>query len=110
MRKLVTALTLVALTMATTPTVASASVKYGQKVFKKKMRKYCGFSGVRFARMHSQTEWEEIWYDDGIEGFKAEAKRICPRLPLKKIKDKWWKHVYEFTYEYGTGGSHVPKC
>ncbi len=110
MRKLVTALTLVALTMASTPTVASASVKKGQKIFKKKMRKYCGFSGVRFARTHSQSEWEEIWYYDGQEAFMEEAKRICPKLPLKRIKKSWWKHVYDFTYEYGTGGSHVPKC
>ncbi|HEY9190381.1 MAG TPA: hypothetical protein VIM88_05900 [Sulfurovum sp.] len=107
MRRLVTAFTLVALTMVSTPTIASASVKTGQKVFKKKMRKYCGVSGVRFARMHSQTEWEDLWYDGE---FKEETKRLCPKLPVKKIKESWWKHVYDFTYEYGTGGSHVPKC
>jgi len=107
MKKLVTAMTLVALTMVTTPTVATASVAKGQKIFKKKMRKYCGFSGVRFARMHTQDEWEELW-EDGE--FKEETKKLCPKLPLKKIKKKWWPHVYEFTYEYGAGGSHVPKC
>ncbi len=107
MKKLVTALTLVAFAMVSTPTVSEASVKKGQKIYKKKMRKYCGFSGVRFAREHTQDEWEEI-YDDGE--FQAETKRICPKLPLKKIKKSWWQHVYEFTYEYGTGGSHVPKC
>ncbi len=107
MKKLVTALTLVAFAMVSTPTVADASVKKGQKIYKKKMRKYCGFSGVRFAREHTQDEWEEI-YDDGE--FKEETKRICPKLPLKKIKRSWWDHVYEFTYEYGEGGSHVPKC
>jgi hypothetical protein len=107
MKKLVTALTLVAFTMVSTPTFATASVAKGQKIYKKKMRKYCGFSGVRFAREHTQDEWEEIW-DDGE--FKDETKKICPKLPLNKIKKSWWKHIYEFTYEYGTGGSHVPKC
>jgi hypothetical protein len=107
MKKLVTALTLVAFAMVSTPTVADASVKKGQKIYKKKMRKYCGFSGVRFAREHTQDEWEEI-YDEG--DFKEETKNICPKLPLKKIKKSWWDHVYEFTYEYGEGGSHVPKC
>lgn len=107
MRRLMAALTLVAFTMASTPTVASASVKKGQKIFKKKLRKYCGVSGVRFARMHSQDEWEEF-YEDGE--FQAETKRLCPKLPLNTIKKSWWKDIYEFTYEYGTGGSHVPKC
>ena len=56
MKKLVTALSLVAFAMVSTPTVATASVAKGQKIFKKKMRKYCGFSGVKFARMHTQDE------------------------------------------------------
>lgn len=102
-----TALTLIAFTMVSTPTIASASVAKGQKIYKKKLRKYCGFSGVRFARTHTQDEWEEI-YDDG--NFQKETKKICPKLNLKKIKASWWDHVYEFTYEYGEGGSHVPKC
>lgn len=107
MKKLMTVLMLAAFTMASTPTIVSADVVTGQKVFKKKLRKYCGFSGVRFARMHSQDEWEEI-YDNG--DFQKETKKICPRLDVKSIKASWWKSLYEFTYEYGTGGSHVPKC
>ena len=107
MKKLVTAISLVAFTMVSTPTVATASVAKGQKIFKKKMRKYCGFSGVRFARMHTQDEWEELW-DDGE--FQDETKKLCPKLNLNKIKKSWWEHIYEFTYEYGAGGSHVPKC
>lgn len=107
MKKLVTALSLVAFAMVSTPTVATASVAKGQKIYKKKMRKYCGFSGVRFARMHTQDEWEELW-DDG--DFQKETKKLCPKLDIKKIKKSWWDHIYEFTYEYGAGGSHVPKC
>lgn len=107
MKKIMTILALVAFTMVSTPTVTFASLAKGQKIFKKKLRKYCRFSGVRFAKKHTQDEWEEIW-DDGK--FRAETKRICPRLPLRKIKRSWWKHIYQFTYEYGKGGSHVPKC
>ena len=107
MKKLVTALSLVAFAMVSTPTVATASVGTGQKIFKKKMRKYCGFSGVKFARMHTQDEWEELW-EDGE--FQKETKKICPKLDVKKIKKSWWDHIYDFTYEYGAGGSHVPKC
>ena len=88
------------------PTVASAGAKKGQKIFKKKFRKKCGFSGVRFARNHTQYEWEQI-YEKGK--FKVEAKKICPRLKVEKIKSKWWNDVYKFTYKYASDGM-VPKC
>jgi len=107
MKKLVTILSLAAFAMVSTPTVASADVNKGQKIFKKKLRKYCGFSGVRFARNHTQDEWEVIYDNDE---FQAETKKICPKLPLNKIKKSWWSHLYDFTYEYGEGGSHVPHC
>ncbi len=88
------------------PTCTFANAKKGQKIFKRKFRKKCGFSGVRFARNHTQDEWEEIW-EEGR--FPEEAKRICPRLKLKKIKKSWWKHVYDFSYKYAKDGV-VPKC
>jgi len=107
MKKMMTIFALVAFTMVSTPTISQASLKKGQRIFKKKLRKYCRFSGVKFAKKHTQDEWEEIW-DEGL--FKKETKKICPRLNLRRIKRHWWKHIYEFTYEYGKGGSHVPKC
>jgi len=92
----------------TVPTVSmgGANAKKGQKIFKKKFRKACGFSGVRFSRNHTQAEWEEI-YEKGK--FKDEAKKICPKLNLKKIKKSWWPSVYEFSYKYASDGV-VPKC
>ncbi|RRS30061.1 MAG: hypothetical protein P794_08910 [Epsilonproteobacteria bacterium (ex Lamellibrachia satsuma)] len=106
MRKIFTILGLSFLVAASMPSVASANAKRGQKLFKKKFRKKCGFSGVRFARNHTQDEWEEI-YDEGK--FQDEAKKICPRLKLKKIKPAWWKHVYDFSEKYASDGI-VPKC
>ena len=79
----------------------------GQKIFKKKLRRYCRFSGVRFARYHTQDEWEEIW-DEGR--FAQETKKICPRLDITRIKKSWWRPVYEFTHEYARGSGHVPHC
>jgi hypothetical protein len=106
MKKMLTILALAFFVAAAMPTVASAGAKKGQKIFKKKFRKKCGFSGVRFARNHTQAQWEEI-YDDGK--FKAEAKKICPRLNTKKIKKSWWKDVYQFSKKYASDGV-VPKC
>jgi hypothetical protein len=101
-----TIVAIVALALVSTPTTASAGVEKGQKIFKKKFRKYCRFSGVKFARHHTRAEWEEI-YDN--EEFQDEAKKICPRLKLNKIKDSWWEDVYEFSYKYASDGV-VPKC
>ena len=106
MKKMLTVVALALFVASAIPTTAMANPKKGQKIFKKKFRKKCGFSGVRFARNHTQAEWEEIW-DEGK--FQQEAKKICPRLKLKKIKKKWWKHVYDFSYKYASDGV-VPKC
>ena len=97
---------LIMFSVASMPTVACAGAQKGQNIFKKEFRKKCRFSGVRFARNHTQSEWEEI-YDNG--SFPQEAKKICPRLNLKKIKASWWEHVYEFSFKYARDGV-VPKC
>ena len=113
MKKIMTLFTLIAFIIVSMPTQANAiskrekQIKIGQKIFKKKLRKYCRFSGVRFAKKHTQDEWEEIWDE---RQFRKETKKICPRLKLRKIKRAYWKYIYRFTYEYGEGGSHVPKC
>jgi len=88
------------------PDVTYANAALGQKIFKKKFRKKCGFSGVRFARNHTSSEWEEI-YEKGK--FKEEVKKICPRLKFKKIKPTWWEHVNDFAVKYAKDGM-VPKC
>jgi hypothetical protein len=106
MKKLLMILGLVFFVIATVPTIATAGAKKGQKLFKKKFRKKCGFSGVRFARSHTQHEWENI-YQAGK--FPAEVKKICPRLKLDKIKSSWWQHVYQFSVKYASDGV-VPKC
>ncbi len=108
MRKWMGMIALALLVTMTVPTIsmAKASAKKGQKIFKKKFRRACGFSGVRFARNHTSAEWEEI-YDSGK--FQAEAKKICPRLKINKIKKSWWPSVYKFSYKYASDGM-VPKC
>lgn len=106
MKKLLTACMIIALSMTTVSTTASAGAKKGQKIFKKKFRKYCRFSGVKFARNHTQDEWEEIYDDDR---FPEEAKKICPKLKINKIKDSWWDDVYEFSFKYASDGV-IPKC
>jgi len=106
MKKLLIPCIIASLAIISIPTTASAGVDKGQKIFKKKFRKYCRFSGVKFSRHHTQDEWEEL-YDNNE--YQEETKKICPRLKLNKIKDSWWDDVYEFSYKYASDGV-IPKC
>lgn len=85
-------------------TTASADVKKGQKLYMKKMKAVCGFSGAKFAAKHTQDEWEAI---HGAGKFAAEAAKICPGL---KLKEKYVPYIYDFSYEYASDSGNVPSC
>ncbi len=91
--------------LAVLSTSASADVKKGQKIFLKKLKAPCGFNGAKFARLHTQDEWEAI---KGAGKFKAETLRICPKA--KKMKEKYVPDVYDFVYEYAKDSGRVPSC
>jgi len=106
MKRMVASVILAAGMVVFMPAVAEAGAKAGQKIYKKKFRKACGFSGVRFARYHTRAEWKAI-YEQGK--FKEEVHTICPAFKPGSIKPAWWKHVYDFTYKYAKDGL-VPEC
>ncbi len=85
-------------------TTASADVAKGQKLYMKKMKASCGFSGAKFAAKHTQDEWEAI---KGAGKFADEAAKICPGV---KVKDKYVPHIYDFAYEYASDSGNVPSC
>jgi len=86
-------------------TTASADVKKGQKIYLKKFKAACGFSGAKFAHKHTQDEWEEI---NEAGKMDAEIKNICPKI--KKVKAKYIPDVYDFAYEYAKDSGNVPSC
>jgi hypothetical protein len=83
---------------------ASADIKKGQKIYLKKLKAPCGFSGAKFATRHTQDEWEAI---KGAGKFEAETKKLCPKA---KIKAKYVPDVYDFVYEYAKDSGNVPSC
>jgi len=85
-------------------TTASADAKKGQKLYQKKMKAACGFSGAKFAAKHTQDEWEKI---KGAGQFAAEAAKICPGV---KVKEKYVPHLYDFAYEFASDSGNVPSC
>ena len=83
---------------------ASADVKKGQKIYLKKLKAVCGFSGAKFAHHHTQDEWEAI---NGSGKFAAEVKKLCPK---SNLKEKYVPDVYDFAYEYAKDSGNVPSC
>ncbi len=90
--------------MALLSTSAMADINKGKRIYMKKMKAACGFSGAKFAVKHTQSEWEEI---KGAGKFKEEAEKICPGL---KLKDKYVNDVYDFAHEYASDSGNVPSC
>ena len=85
--------------------VSYADASKGQKVYLKKLKSKCGFTGTKFAAMHTQDEWSDL-YEEGE--FVNEVKRICPKV--KGIKEKYVKDLFDFAYEYGSDSGNVPSC
>lgn len=92
------------LSMTLLSTTAFADVKKGQKIYLKKLKAVCGFSGAKFAHQHTQDEWEAI---NESGKFSAEVKKLCPK---SKMKPKYAPDVYDFVYEYAKDSGNIPSC
>jgi hypothetical protein len=90
--------------MAVLSTTASADAAKGKKIYMKKLKAKCGFSGAKFATKHTQDEWEKI---KGAGKFQAEVAKLCSGA---KLKDKYVNDVYDFAYEYASDSGNVPSC
>jgi len=90
--------------LAVLSTTASADVKKGQKLYMKKMKAVCGFSGAKFAAKHTQDEWTAV---KAPADFVKEAEVLCPGV---KLKEKYAPHIYDFANEYASDSGNVPSC
>jgi hypothetical protein len=90
---------------AMTGSVAQADVKKGQKIYLKKLKSRCGFTGAKMAGMHTQDEWEEIREDGQLA---EEIQKQCPKV--KGLKERYLPDLYDFFYEYGSDSGNVPSC
>ena len=97
------------LSLATSTALADPAK--GQKLYLKYMKKTTGMNGAKFAAVHTQDEWEELFENDG-EGFKAEfgtsdrAKKFFEGAKFKKIMP----HIQDFVIEYASDSGNVPSC
>jgi len=105
MKKLLSILAAAGLMLALSTTAASADAVKGQKLYSKKLKGACGFTGAKMAAKHSQDEWEEI-NDSGK--LADEIMKLCPNV--KKVKEKFLPHYYDFFKEYANDSGNVPSC
>jgi DNA repair photolyase len=88
-----------------TTTVEAGSINKGQKIFSKKLKGACGFSGAKFAASFKQAEWEKIKSEDKME---EEIKKLCPNI--QNWNKKWEDDLFEFGYEYAKDSGNEPAC
>lgn len=105
MNKLMKLIVSGAILLTISSTVASADVAKGQKLFTKKLKNACDMTGAKMAGKHSQDEWETI-YENGK--LADEIRALCPNV--KKVKEKFIPHYYDFFYEYANDSGNVPSC
>ena len=91
--------------MLLTGTSVMADATKGQKLYSKKLKKACGFTGAKMAAKHTQDEWKAV--KDGGK-LEEEIKKICPEV--KAVKAKYLEHLFDFFHKYASDSGNVPSC
>ena len=107
MKKIIATLSTSLLILTLAPSQSSASAALGKKIYKKSFQKTCGFSSVRFARNHTQGEWETI-YEAG--NLPKEAKVICPKMDISSLESDIWDDLYQYVTKYALDGVAPSGC
>ena len=95
--------TCVAFCLFQTPLLANSDK--GLEVFKKEIRKTCGFSGNVMAKKHTQQEWQVIY-----EAGKLNDELIAFCGNLKPIKKNSLVDIYDFLYNYASDSGNNALC
>jgi hypothetical protein len=101
--------TIVGLSLLTT--AVNADVDKGKRIYLKKLKSKCGFSGADFAAKHTQREWKDAKESDKLSEVMIES---CPAgkdfFSSEKFKKKFSFHLYDFVYEFASDSGNVPSC
>ena len=93
---------LLALTVLST-TATAGSISKGQKIYTKKIKGQCEDKiATDFTKVLKQKEWDDIFK---AGKFEDKVKEICPGV--KKYKEKWTEHLFEFAHEYAADGEDL---
>ena len=109
MKLTVTVFALAALTLS----VAQADINKGKKYYLKSLKaKFDNMNGTRFAALHTQDEWEELFEENGKQ-FIIKYSSTYPKAAKFLQNPKNWKklqHIRDFAIEYANDSGNVPSC
>ena len=88
------------------PENISQKALIGQNIFKKKLKRKCGFTAARFAQSHTQEEWKKL-KDEGQ--FRIEVYKMCPKT-VDVLQDNWIDPLYEFSMVFASDSGIYPSC
>ena len=92
-------------------TAANADADKGKRIYQKKLKSVCGFSGAVFAAKHTQDEWAEA-KDNGELG--KVMTEVCPAgkdfFDSAKFKKKFSSHLYDFVHDFASDSGNIPSC
>ena len=92
-------------------TAASADADKGMRIYQKKLKSVCGFSGAVFAAKHTQDEWAEAKEISELGKVMTEA---CPAgadfFDSAKFKKKFSSHLYDFVHDFASDSGNIPSC
>jgi len=92
-------------------TAASADADKGMRIYQKKLKSACGFSGAVFAAKHTQDEWAEAKENGELGNVMIEA---CPAgkdfFESAKFKKKFSTHLYDFVHDFASDSGNIPSC
>ena len=90
---------------------ASADASKGKKIYVKKLKATCGFTGAVFAAKHTQDEWTEAKEDGKLGELMIEA---CPAgkdfFESSKFKKKFSSHLFDFVNDFASDSGNIPSC
>lgn len=105
MNKLLKVAMVSAIALGLSSTVVQADAAKGQKIFIKKFKKSCGFTGGFMAKKYTQDEWTKINEEGKLN---EELLKQCP--DAKEAKEKFLPHLYDFFHNYASDSGNVPAC
>jgi len=90
---------------------ANADADKGKRIYIKKLKSTCGYTGAVFAAKHTQDEWSEAKEDGKLGEVMTEA---CPAgkdfFDSSKFKKKFSSHLYDFVNDFASDSGNIPKC
>jgi len=92
-------------------TTANADADKGKRIYQKKLKSSCGYTGAVFAAKHTQDEWADAKEDGKLGEVMTEA---CPAgkdfFESDKFKNKFSSDLFNFVNDFASDSGNIPSC